>query len=222
MENGIMAPATEIFTSVPERLLDLLVERLPSSLTILRRLQFAAYRNVTSPDARIIVSSDVGGLGDGSTNPKHFTVVYARLLGGPDTQMIMYSTMEETYQTLSTDERPQHEKLIMNCLHELIKLRTAHEGELYYGNRVLLGSLHAEVRGVLTKTGRIGVRPSGDYDKWLFNMGDVPQADVPLDEGMYWDTASLEDCRIVVSRTDIPRPAYVRSCIRTKFDPCVQ
>jgi hypothetical protein len=202
---GTYAPPSQldVFDSPPEQLLELLASHLPASLTILRRLQFALYRNFSTPDARIIFSSNTGHLGTESPGPQSFAVVYAEFSTGPDTQMVMYSSME--HGKVNDAEMPQHETHIMNVVQELIRLRKAYGGKLVYGNSLLLGSLHSDVRNVLVKNRRITARPTGDYDKWLFNMQHVPEPkEAP--EGMHWGKASLEDCRLVASRTDIPRP----------------
>ncbi|OAQ74238.2 acetyltransferase, GNAT family [Pochonia chlamydosporia 170] len=197
------APKVSVFTTPPEQLLDLLASQLPTSLTLLRRLQFALHRNFTTPDARIIFSSDIGQLQDASTTPKYFAVAYAEFSTGPDTQMVMYSSMEQG--KVNEDEAPIHEEHIMNTVRELVRLRKEYAGKLVYGNSLLLGSLHSDVRAILIKHGRVTPRPSGDYDKWLFRMEDVPEPKETPD-GMHWEKASLEDCRLVASRTDIPRP----------------
>ncbi|KAK2593445.1 hypothetical protein QQS21_008862 [Conoideocrella luteorostrata] len=185
------------FTSVPPELLELLTSHLPTSLTLLRRLQFAAFKNFITPDARIVFSSDTGKIDESP----HFAVAYADFSTRPDTQMIMYSSLEHA--TESSD--PTHEEHIVNIVQELVRLRREHYGELEHERSLVLGSLHSEVYKVLAKTGRITPRLTGAYDKWLFKRGDVPEpGEAP--EGMYWGTASLEDCRLVTSRTDIPRP----------------
>lgn len=117
--------------------------------------------------------------------------------------MFMYSSME--HGAVNEADLPVHEEHVMNVVRELIRLRKEYGGKLVYGNSLLLGSLHSDVRGILLKNNRITARPSGDYDKWLFKMDSLPDPkDIP--EGMHWGKASLEDCRLVASRTDIPRP----------------
>ncbi|QLI68211.1 uncharacterized protein G6M90_00g035550 [Metarhizium brunneum] len=192
-----------VFDSPPEELLHLLASQLPASLTLLRRLQFAVHRNCTGPDARIIVSSDTGQIGDGPTKPTCFAAAYAELSTGPDTQMVMYSSMEQGRP--SDEELPVHEGHIMNLVRTLAELRREYGGKLAYGNSLLVGNVHSDVHDILTKTGRVTARR--DYDKWLFRMEHVPELKETLDlAGMHWGTASLEDCRLVASRTDIPRP----------------
>lgn len=192
-----------VFDSPPEELLHLLASQLPASLTLLRRLQFAVHRNCTRPDARIILSSDTGQIRDGPTKPTCFAAAYAELSTGPDTQMVMYSSMEQGRP--SDEELPVHEGHIMNLVRTLAKLRKEYGGKLAYGNSLLVGNLHSDVLNILAKTGRVTTRR--DYDKWLFRMEHVPELKETLDlAGMHWGTASLEDCRLVASRTDIPRP----------------
>lgn len=193
----------KVFPGVPPELLELLTLHLPTSLTLLRRLQFAAFKDFTKPDARIVFSSDTDGFGDVSTStkPRSFAVAYVEFSGGPDAQMFMYSSLEHA----DKQDGSEHEMHIANVVRELIRLRKEYGGKLVYGNSVLLGSLHSKVRKILVKSGRVTPRPSGDYDKWLFRMESVPEPQ-QTPEGMQWGKASLEDCRLVASRTDIPRP----------------
>lgn len=211
MTSYTVAEKAQIFTFVPDRLLDLLAGHLPTSLTILRRLQFASYTNLSSHDSHIVFSSDIGTLDNKSTKTKHFAVTFVDLLGGPDTQMWFYSSMEAAdYENLSQSELHIHETHIMKCVYALVQIRKRFACDLAYGNSVLLGSLHSEVCKILIKNKRILPLPSGKYDKWLFKVQDIPSWDMPLWEGMYWAEASLGDCQIAASRTDLPRPPYVQ------------
>lgn len=203
-----MPGETQVFTSVPDALLALLTERLPTSLTILRRLQLAIRETGSTPNARILFVSDSGSLEDGAANPKSFTVVYANYSVATETQMFMYSTLEDRSQGAVSDDRPEHEAQLDGVVEALVRLRTELDPESIRPSCLLLGSVHSDVRAILERSGRVRPRPSGNYDKWLFRVEDLPRSEPPLPEGMHWDGATLSDCKLVVSRTDVPRTAY--------------
>ena len=199
-------PNIQVFKTAPDQLLRLLTSHLPASLTILRRLQFAAYRKLAKPDALVIVSSDNGSLEDELKSTHEFAVAYVELLGGPDTQMYLYSSLERD---ATKSEQPLNEEHVMNIVHHVVQRRKDCTKELVYGNSILLGSVHSEVRKILVRNKRMTERPSGDYDKWLFRAKDLPDPGA-IPEGTHWGKASLEDCRLVTSRTSIPRPPCVK------------
>ncbi|PNY29606.1 Uncharacterized protein TCAP_00476 [Tolypocladium capitatum] len=209
-----MLREAQIFTCVPDGLLALLTERLPTSLSILRRLQLAARDAGSAPNARIILVSDSGGLGGRSAKPRAFTVVYANFSVSTETQMFMYSTLEDKSRgAISDDDRSEHEAQLDHVMEALIRLRTELDPESVYPSCLLLGSVHSDVRAIIEKSGRVRPRPSGDYDKWLFRVEDLPQSESPLPEGMHWRGTTLADCELVVSRTDIPRTAETLSAL---------
>lgn len=186
---------------VPGELLDRLKTRLPSSVTVLRRLQFAKYNGAMTPATRIISVVN-------SSDTSKFTAAYVDFVRGPDTQMFLYSTLEdETSPDANVDDayREQFQALVG----EVDRLVADHGKLPWYPHGVLLGSLHTRVRRLLEAMNRVEGRPTGYYDKWLFRAEDIPAVDDELPEGMSWDTATLDDCKVVVSRTDIPRTAYV-------------
>lgn len=123
--------------------------------------------------------------------------------------MIMYSTLEDKpVRELTSEERVEYEEQLQAMVCELILMRKQADPEGKYPTALLLGSLHAEMRAILQKTGRVVPRPTGLYDKWLFRVEHLPRAELLLSEGMRWDHATFSDCEVVVSRTDIPRTAY--------------
>ncbi|QUC21374.1 uncharacterized protein UV8b_05617 [Ustilaginoidea virens] len=191
----------ETFTSVPHDLLDLLTAHLPYSLTLLRRLQSAAYKNLTKSDARVILSPVRAAVMHGSSRLQHFCVAYAEFSAGPETQMFMYSSMEPE----SADVKdPAHEENIMSVVGGLVRLRKEYDGRLVYGHGLLLGSLHSRVCKILIKHRRVEMRPTGNYEKFLFRMENVPEPrEIPKE--MHWGKASLEDCGLVASRAAVPR-----------------
>lgn len=192
-----------VFPTVPTGLIELLTSRLPTSLTILRRLQYTLFPSGTSPTARILFVSDTGSIGgqDGQDQPHAFTVSYLDLGGGPDTQMFIYSTIEND--GVNDVPEGEYDRQLESLIQMVVRLRSDHGKELVYKDSVLLGSLHSKVRRQLEGLGRIQPRKTGEYDKWLFRREDLPSSEEALPEGMHWDKATFRDCEIVISKTDI-------------------
>ncbi|KAH7323027.1 hypothetical protein B0I35DRAFT_426951 [Stachybotrys elegans] len=191
-----MSVQTQTFATVPDWLLAQLSNHLPYSLPLLRRLQFTKLPRGTSEHARIVLVSD-----DTSTC---FTVAYVDPAGGPDTHMWLYSTLED--KPLQHAEKAHYTQQLEATIQALVAIYKDYGRETSYPGCVLLGTVHSEVRALLEPTGRVIPRAVGGYDKWLFKTEDLPRTEVALPEGMYWDRASLEDCRVVASRTNLPRP----------------
>ena len=203
-----MPGETQVSTSVPDGLFALLAERLPTALTILRRLQLAARQIASKPKARILFVTDSGSLGDGSAKPRCFTAVYANFAAATETQMFMYSTLEDkSVGDHTAVDQAEHEAQLNSVVAALVGLRAELDPESVHPSSLILGSVHSDVRAILEKSGRVRARESGNYDKWLFRAEDLPQSEPQLPEGMHWDGATNADCRLVVSRTDIPRTA---------------
>lgn len=199
------------FNSVPGRLIDLLNAELPYSLPLLRRLQSTKFKHGTSPHARIVFVSDIKFTSDThDQQPKAYTAAYLDF-SREETQMYIYSTLEHVRNRDDTSNRELYTQQLAGMVQEIILLRKEYGRELFFTDpdRILIGSIHAEVRSILEKLpgNRVGPRPSGLYDKWLIKRDELPVLDESLPSGMYWDSATLDDCHIVVSRTDIPRSA---------------
>ena len=187
----------QTFGSAPDELLDLLAARIPATVPVLRRLQFARFKSISTPSSRVVVASDAGFKPDAN-----LAVAYVDLLGGPDTQMWLYSSLEGD----SSYDAAVHERILVALVDALVRMRKQVDHPLRYGDSILLGTLHSETRKLLIKHGRVEPRPSGDYDKWLFKVANLPPVSTDLPAGMHWSKATLDDCRLVASRTDIPRP----------------
>jgi hypothetical protein len=196
-----MANFFEVYSTVPTELLTLLSRELPYSLPLLRRLQFAQLEGGLRQTAKVILAAD-SELSD-SNNPQRFTAMYVDIAGGPDTQSWVYSSYEHPDATIK--DSTIYEQQLDRIVQESIEIAKEYGQELAYGDAVLLGTIHDSVRELLYKSGRVEPRETGAYDKWLFKYEDLPRDEVELPEGMYWATATEDDCRVVVSRTDIPR-----------------
>lgn len=198
-----MADFVKVYTTVPKQLLALLTNQLPYSLPLLRRLQFTKFENGLRETARVILAAE-SQLEDGLDFPKRFTAAYIDVGGGPDTQTWIYSTLEHPNDADPKDTAV-YEKQLHKIIEESVVTAKAHGRSLVYGEAVLVGTLHDSVRDLLYKTGRVQARETGAYDKWLFKYEDLPKDETALPEGMHWGTATDDDCRVVISRTNIPR-----------------
>lgn len=201
-----MDPKVAVFSSVPDRLLALLRGQLPSSLTLLRRLQFARRDVGTNPHARTIFASEDGSLDirKASKKPKAFAVAHVDLFYSPNTHVFLYSSLE----TQEHKPRYAHEAQLAAVVETLVRLRR--EGGLgeRLPGRLILGSLHSHASAVMEKSGRLHRLPSGRsmvYDKFMFQARNLPRPDHQLPEGMHWGRATLSDCQTVASSTHIPR-----------------
>ncbi|KAJ4258724.1 hypothetical protein NW762_007810 [Fusarium torreyae] len=203
-----MAEFVKVYSSVSTGLLTLLNDQLPYSLPLLRRLQFTKFEGGLRKTARIILVADAKLDDNGGDLPKIFTAAYVDVGGGPDTQAWVYSTVEHPEQA-DTKDTTVYEKQLDKLIDESVAIAKEYGGKLAYPDAVLLGTLHDSVRKLLFKTGRVEPRETGAYDKWLFKYDDLPKDEVELPEGMYWGTATEDDCRVVVSRTNIPRTVEV-------------
>lgn len=200
-----MALNSAVFTTAPDSLLQLLTDHLPHSLPLLRRLQSTHIEGGITPTARIIIVSDVdGNEKDVISHATSFSATYVDVGGGPDTQMWIYSTLEDLDQIDEATEAI-YKKQLEKIIEELITVAKDYGKELTYPGNVLVGTLDSRVRKILESTGRVSPRPTGNYDKWLFRSEDLPADEIPLPEGLHWSTANVDDCRVVISRTDIPR-----------------
>lgn len=197
-----MAGFVKVYATTPTELLTLLSHQLPYSLPLLRRLQFAQLEGGLPQTAKVILAAD-SELSD-SKSPKKFTTMYVDVGGGPDTQAWVYSTYEHPELT-TVEDTTIYEQQLDRIVQESIGIAKEYGEKLAYGDAVLVGTIHDSVRELLYKTGRVEPRETGAYDKWLFKYEDLPKEEVELPKGMCWAKATEDDCRVVISRTDIPR-----------------
>ncbi|RFU81262.1 hypothetical protein TARUN_917 [Trichoderma arundinaceum] len=198
------------FSSVPDKLVELLATQLPYSLPLLRRLQSTKFKHGTTPHARTVFVSNTEFLSDEQAQqPKVYTAAYLDF-SREETQMYIYSTLEHRDNRDDAGSRELYKQQMAELVQEVIRLRKEYTPELLFTNPdcILVGTLHSEVRSILEEfEGRVEPRITGNYDKWLIKRDELPLLDESLPAGMYWDSASFDDCQIVVSRTDIPRSA---------------
>lgn len=202
-----MTVKVQKFSTVPDELERLLKAHIPSSLPLLRRLQFAKYQGGSTAESKIILVSG----SDVSNQAQRFTAAYLDYSGGPDTQMWLYSTLED--HNGKDAANPEYREQLQELAQEVIRIGAEYGKGTVYPGGLLLGSLNTHVRKILEGLKRVRGRATGYYDKWLFKAEGLSGTDSELPEGMRWDTATLADCEIVVARTDIPRTPYVRSSL---------
>jgi hypothetical protein len=206
-----MPTQTEIFSNVTDEVEDLLKAHIPYSLPLLRRLQSSKYRQAgasTSTESRIVLIT--GAHDDGRPQHQRFTAAYLDLSGGPETQMWLYSTLENAKLPGSQDDDAYYRKQLSELVRAVTSLVREYGSEvMHYPGGLLLGTLSTPVRRLLEGMNRVRPRATGYYDKWLFRADDLPPEGelAELPRGMRWDTATLADCETVVARTDIPRTA---------------
>lgn len=216
-----MAPAVFTFTHVPAGLLDLLSVHLPFSLPLLRRLQSTKWKGGRNPSSRILFAADDGEPPQNAdaNRGRHFAAAYLDPAAGPETQMWMYSTLEDG--GLSPQDIETASRLVESVASQSQGIGREYSGELAYPNGILIGSLHSSVKKAMEATGSsFGGRSEYGYDKWLFKVDELPPADLSLPDGMYWSPATREDCLLVTSRTHLPRQPYdslVAFCISSTY-----
>ncbi|KAK2030823.1 acetyltransferase [Colletotrichum zoysiae] len=197
-----------IYTTVPEGLVPLLETHLPNSLPVLRRLQFTRFKGGMRPTARVIFASDAPlspGAASGSP-PRHFTVAYLDFGSGKETQMFMYSTLEDEEEGGETAELQIMAAL--EAARQVSEEQSGDAGRAYYPGACLVGTLATATRAAMVRRGAT-VRPRADYEyeKWLFRVEEVPGGveGAALPEGATWGPATERDCEVVIARTEIPR-----------------
>lgn len=200
-----------VFTYVdtPAGLLDLLSAHLPFSLPLFRRLQFTKLEGGLAPTSRIVFASDSGKepRNAASNGMMHFSAAYIDPAAGPETQMWVYSTLEDDYVSLEGAEVAKG--LVASVVNRARSIGRDYEGDLAYPGGLLVGTLHASVRQAMGEAAiSFSLRSTYGYDKWLFRVDELPDGHFDLPEGMYWSTATRADCEVVISRNDLPRQAY--------------
>lgn len=207
-----------IQTSVPEGLIPLLESHLPNSLVLLRRLQFTRFRDGMRPTARIILASDAplspttsqekyGATSD--EPPRNFCAAYLDFGSTKETQLFMYSTLEDApKKTLTDEDKKTAESHIRAILDAVTQVSKQQPDNRTLPGACLVGTLATPTRDAMLRAGvRVTPRQDYEYEKWLFRVDEIPDFEdrVTLPEGATWGPATERGCEIVISRTDIPR-----------------
>lgn len=216
-----MAPlATEIIPPVPETEFGRLRDHLPQSLPLLRRIQFTHYPQGTTEHARYLIATDSDGAIDGGDHrgqppsQQHFAAAYLDLSKGPETEMYLYTTLEDATDlaAVPNDEVErvldlavallQHGKLAA----EEVMRTGAHK--LARGAGFLVGGLHQPTYELLCS--RRGITSSywNPHHAWLFRLERLPvlpDGGPGPGPGLRWDVVRREDVPLIASRTYIPK-----------------
>jgi hypothetical protein len=221
-----MAPVvTEFTTPVPEKEFGRLRDHLPQSLPLLRRIQFTHYPQGTTEHARYLIATDNsdGAVGSGDrqgeppTTQRHFAAAYLDLTKGPETEIYLYTTLEDAKDLAAVPEDEVERVLdLAISLFQRGKLAAQEAMEsgafkLARGEGFLVGGLHQPTYELLCA--RRGITSSywNPHDAWLFRLERLPalpsgSAEAgPPGTGLRWDVIRREDVPLIASRTKIPK-----------------
>lgn len=209
---------TEIRTPVPESEFGRLRDHLPQSLPLLRRIQFTHYPQGTTEHARYLIATDsdgaIGG-GDSQAQPpsqRHFAAAYLDLSKGPETEMYLYTTLEDATDLAAVpdDEVERVLDLAIPLLQrgKLAAQEIMRSGAftLARGQGFLVGGLHQPTYELLCA--RRGLTSSywNPHDAWLFRLERLPALLTGgPGSGLRWDVIRREDVPLIASRTRIPK-----------------
>ncbi|KAK4230492.1 hypothetical protein QBC38DRAFT_356783 [Podospora fimiseda] len=207
-------------SSSVQPLLSLLDSHLPFSLPVLRRIQFALqFPGGYSRHTHILHCY----YPDDSVSSKHFVAAYVDLSRGPETQVWIYSSIEDSSSTLdlSNVQTGVDETELKACdelLGALLKRirRITGENETEVKKWILFGSVNEVTRqgmfrcGVqMNKTGSVPQDLEWEFcGKWVFRieeLEDIIKGVLGKREGMKWDVLKEGDVPVVQSRTGIFR-----------------
>lgn len=199
-----MAPVvTDTPAPVPPSLLAPLQAHLPYSFAVLRRAQFTHHPQGTTPHAHFLFASDPdeeapsssspprdGGDPGPGPGPRHFAAAYLDLSQHPETQMYLYSTLQDAGDDTPADTSAELEDraldLIMALLAHVRHVAAATAAEARHplpegdrGRGLMVGGLHERTYRLLVA--RRGVASSywNPHDVWLFRVEDLPPAPPP-------------------------------------------
>lgn len=182
-------------------LLSRLSQLLPFTIPILRRLQFMDIKGGKTEFSRVLWCA---ANEPGSTNTEEFAVAYLDFSRGPETEMWLYSSIEQGRQSEARNRQAETQ------VTEL--LRRIREIEQSYARKsardtpgiVLVGSLHERVFNMLRGQGRIA-QATVPHFKFIFNVEDLPHMTPLPDKSLQWRHINKGDIPLVLSRTSIPR-----------------
>ncbi|KAI1423952.1 hypothetical protein F5Y12DRAFT_499534 [Xylaria sp. FL1777] len=154
-----------------------------------------------------------------------FAAAYLDLSRGPETELWIYSSMEARMYGLEGKEGPkdpEREREETACAVALLR-EVKRQQDLYFAPAsaraaerefptILVGNLNEVLRERLVAP-EVGMAlvSTGLYDKWIFEVGELPDVGLPEvlgDDGgrrWAWDVVRKEDIAFTISRTKIPR-----------------
>ncbi|KAJ4421221.1 hypothetical protein N0V82_003853 [Gnomoniopsis sp. IMI 355080] len=229
-----MAPSVlESTGPVPTSLLTPLKEHLPHSFALLRRAQFTHFPHGTSPHAHFLFASDSppGSPASAAASPNHFAAAYLDLSVGPETQMFLYSTLQDTADKNDDEDEDDISSIRNNadvehvldlCTAVFARVRqiasaTAAEGRhaLHRAGGVMVGNFHQATYRLLVARRGLASSYWNPHDVWLFRVDELPppppKEDAELvgrgSEGLVWSVVRREDVPLIASRTSLPKVA---------------
>lgn len=227
-----MAPVVtrEMTTPVPPSELVVLEAHLPYSYSLLRRCQFTHRPGGTSDHARYLFASAAAG---GGCNNNHFAAAYVDLSQGPETEVVLYSTLQDHPAeddgivvppplSLLPDQEVDHVLDLIMALFRRIRELAATAAASYTLCRphgTMVGGLHEATYRLLVK--RRGLTSSywNPHDVWLFRLDRLStitttsahpvvtssSSSSSSSSSMRWDVVRREDIPLIASRTKIPK-----------------
>ncbi|KLU87761.1 hypothetical protein MAPG_06754 [Magnaporthiopsis poae ATCC 64411] len=205
--------------------ISLLQAHLPKSFALLRRLQFA--QRAPSPTSHVLIATSRG---DGGETGHHFAAAYVDVFKAPETQVWLYSTLEDSVPdddsddgtvtaTAALPDGPDVDRCVEQVLAMLRRVRDiSREAEADNAgppvgidgvgrpDSFMVGALDETVRRLLLERGVRTLYRNPHY-KFLFRVGDLPTPSGlrPLAADMRWDAIGKEDVPLIISRTNIPK-----------------
>lgn len=214
-----MAPlVTEIIPPVPEIEFGRLRDHLPQSLPLLRRIQFTHYPQGTTEHARYLIATDSdGGIDGAPPSQRHFAAAYLDLSKGPETEMYLYTTLEDAKDLAAVPD--EEVELVLDLAVALLRRGklAAEEAmrsgafKLARGAGFMVGGLHQPTYELLCA--RRGLTSSywNPHHAWLFRLDRLPGGSgsgggtAGPGPGLRWDVVRREDVPLIASRTYIPK-----------------
>jgi len=184
-----------------KELLEVLDRYLPLSLPLVRRLQFMDFVGGKTVDSRILASFE--GTSPGSS----FVVAYLDYSRGPETEMWLFSSIENTMR-LTSEECELGEKQLVALFRMTGEIEDEFDPPRSTPGTVMLGSVRENVLEALRRNYLVE-RATVPYRKFIFRTN-PQQSDIALpSEDFTWGSVRQEDLAFVLSRTQIPRKELV-------------
>jgi hypothetical protein len=183
----------------PEQVLRTLTKHLPYSLPTLRRIQLMETTGGSrTPDSHVLSTFDMEAPG------KDFLVAFLDFSRGPDTEMWLYSSLENP---ATPGDEVVCEEQVLKLLARVREIEAAYHAQRATPGILLIGSLHKRVFQLLKKHELVS-RQTPEHFKFLFTVGNLPLGRELPDELSY-SSVRPSDIPLVLSRTSIPYQASV-------------
>lgn len=192
-----------------EQVLEALAQHLPYSLPTLRRIQF-----MNTTGGRKTPTSHVLSVIEAQSPGKEFLVAYLDFSRGPQSEMWLYSSLENA-------STPSDEAVVMQQILKLLarvrEIERTYESQRATPGVILIGSLHKRIFQLLQNHELVKTQ-SPEHLKFIFKVNDLPSGRQLPDE-LSWSSVRPSDMPLVLSRTSIPYRALVIQFIKdTKID----